>query len=116
MPGSPPGYPALLSCRCRLPLKDCRICRREQPEGYWQLTGSDASDTWQGDKFHGLESEYYPSYGENSLGANYTQYNMQFNDTAPQTVASSLNGTCSWDWDGGLSRIRLYPAPIIPST
>jgi len=83
----------------------------EQPEGYWQLTGSDASDTWQGDKFHGLESEYYPIYGGNSLGANYIQYNLRFNDTAPQTVASSLNGTCSWDWNGGF-----IPDKVVPGT
>ena len=83
----------------------------EQPEGYWQLTGSDTSDTWQGDEFHGLESEYYPTYGENSLGANYTQYNIQFNNTAPQTVASSLNGTCRWDWGDGF-----IPDKVVPGT
>ena len=90
------------------------LMQEEQPEGYWQLIGSDTSDTWQGDKFHGMESEYYPIYGENSLGANYIQYNIRFNNTAPQTVASSLNGTCSWDWNKGFIPDKIVPGTSYP--
>ena len=32
--------------------------QEEQPEGYWELTGSSSDYRWEGDKFHGLDSEY----------------------------------------------------------
>lgn len=83
----------------------------DPPPGVWRLVSSDQSDTWQGDNFHGLKSVYTPFNTGSSMGATYTQYNIQFNANQPQTIASMLNGTCDWYWEGGS-----IPAEAVPGT
>lgn len=87
---------------------------RQAQEGVWTLTGTDFSDTWRGDKFHGLDSEYSPFSNGESIGAVYTQYNLRFNKDAPQTLASELTGTCSWDWNGGGVPHKILPGNGYP--
>ena len=86
---------------------------RQDQEGVWMLTGSDTSDTWKGDKFHGMDSSYSPFYGDSSIGAVYTQLSIKFPDI-PQTVAVELTGTCSWEWDGGRIPLKIQPGTGYP--
>ncbi len=71
---------------------------QDEATGSWILVGSDQDHTWQGDNFHGLKSEYTPILSGSTLGATYTQYNIQFNPKQPVTIASQLTGTCEWYW------------------
>jgi len=104
-------FPALLARAGSPVAPPISASAQDEQSWAWKLTGSAQSDEWQGDNFHGLKSEYTPIYNGDSIGATYTQYNIQFNASAPRTIASQLNGLCTWSWENGA-----IPGEVIPGT
>ncbi len=93
--------------------KEQRTSRLQQDDqGWsWKLIESSQSDEWQGDNFHGLKSEYTPIFNDDTIGAVYTQYNIQFDPDTPMTIASAFTGTCTWLWEKGS-----IPGDVVPGT
>ncbi len=85
-------------------------------DGMWNLKSIDESDSWEGPNFHGLESEYEPFINSSSLGATYTEYNIQFTPNSPRSISSKLMGTCSWIWPGGDIPSSIIPGEKYPYT
>ena len=83
----------------------------ESEGDYWKLVSTDQNQTWKGDNFHGLLSEYAPIFEDNAIGATYTQYN-----DARKVISSQLQGVCSWNWDNGAVPSNVFPGINYPFT
>jgi hypothetical protein len=84
--------------------------------GIWRLVSSSQNDTWQGDNFHGLKSEYTPFYNGDAIGATYTQYTPQFEANVAPSISSQLTGSCAWQWEGGVVPLEVASGTQYPFT
>jgi hypothetical protein len=87
---------------------------QQQESGFWRLISTDTTDTWQGDKFHGLDSIYSVIDNGNTIGAEYIQYSIKFRPDDAQKIDNKLNGTCTWNWQDGSIPDEIIPGKSYP--